>query len=127
VNAGSDLFRARITNRAQSLESGLGQARLRSGDTPEQDSALVVGYWSDRVDEFRARFLAQVADQKRANLGSPHAPESASGCLSHLRMHIIEKIAQQGNRFGPRARAPAGIRSNLRIVMPQQLRCHARR
>jgi hypothetical protein len=122
-----DLFRARITNREQSVESGLGEARLRSGDAPEQDNALVVGYRSNRVDEFHARVLTQIADQKRAYLGSADAPESASGCLSHFHMQVIEKIAQPGNRFGPRANAPAGIRPNLRIVMPQQLRYRAER
>jgi len=122
---GGDLFSARMTDRDQSIESGLGQVRLRSGDPPEQDNAFVVGYRSDRIDEFHARFLTQIADEKCANLGPAYTAESASGCLSHFRMQVIEKIAQQGHRFGPRASAPAGIRPNLRIVMPQQLHYRA--
>jgi hypothetical protein len=118
---GGDYCRARLTDREQSVESGIGHARLRSGDTSEQDNALVIGYRSDRIEEFHARFPAQIADEKCANLGPAHAPESASGCLSDLRMQVIEKIAQQGNRFGPCASAPAGTRPDLRIVMPQQL------
>jgi hypothetical protein len=118
---GGDFCRARLTDREQSIESGIGQVRLRSGDTSEQDNALVVGYRSDRVDEFRARSLSQIADEKCTNLGPAHAPKSASSCFSDLRMQVIEKIAQQGNRFGPRASAAGGIRPNLRIVMPQKL------
>jgi hypothetical protein len=118
ADGGGDLFRTRMTDREQSVESGLGQVRLRSSNAPEQDNALVVGYRSDRIEEFHARFPAQIADEKCANLGPAHAPESASGCLSDLRMQVIEKIAQQGNRFGPCASAPAGVRPNLRIVMP---------
>ncbi len=118
---GGHLFRAGMIDRQQSIESGLGQVRLRSGDPPEQDNAFVVGYRSDRIDEFHARFLTQIADEKCANLGPAYTAESASGCLSHFGMQVIEEIAQQGNRFGPCASAPAGVRPNLRIVMPQQL------
>src|SRR5882672_8803415 len=107
---GGDLFRARMTDREQSIESSLGQVRLRSGDPPEQDNAFVVGYRSDRIDEFHARFLTQIANEECTNLGPAHAPESASGCLSDVRMQVIEKIAQQRNHFGPRASAAAGIR-----------------
>jgi hypothetical protein len=110
-----------MIDRQQSIERGLGQVRLRPGNPPEQDSAFVVGYRSDRIDEFHARFLTQIADEKCTNLGPAYAAESASGCLSHFRMQVIEKIVQHGNRFGPRTRAPAGIRPNLWIVMSQQL------
>jgi hypothetical protein len=58
ADGGGDLFRARMTDREQSVESGLGQVRLRSSNAPEQDNALLVGYRSDRIDEFHARFLA---------------------------------------------------------------------
>jgi hypothetical protein len=121
ADGGGDLFRTRMTDREQSVESGLGQVRLRSSNAPEQDNALVVGYRSDRIDEFHARFLAQIADEKCANVGPAHAPESASGCPSDLRMQVIEEVAQQGNRFRPCASAPGGVRPYLRIVMPQQL------
>jgi hypothetical protein len=110
-----------MADREQRVERDIGQARLRSGDTSEKDNALFVGYRSDRIDEFHARSLTQIADEKCTNLGPAHAPESASGCLLDLRMQVIEEIAQQGNRSGPRASAAAGIRPNLRIVMPQHL------
>src|SRR5215831_12701659 len=110
-----------MADREQSVESDIGQARLRSGDTSEQDNALFVGYRSDRIDEFHARLLAKIADEKGTNLGAAHAPESASGCLSHLSMQVIEQIAQQRSRFGPRASAAARTGADLRIVMPQQV------
>ena len=110
-----------MIDREQSIERGRGQPGRRSGDASEQDNALVVGDRSNRIDEFHGRFLLQIADENCADLGPAHAPESASGCLSDLRMQVIEKIAQQENRFGPRASAPARRRPDLRIVMPQQL------
>ena len=92
-----------------------------SGNPSEQDNALFVGDWSDRIDEFCGGFLAEKADEERANFASSHAPESASSRPSDRRMEIIEKIAQQRNHFPPSAGAPARSRTNLRVVMPQEL------
>jgi hypothetical protein len=62
AESGGDLFRARVTDREQSIEHGLGQMGLRSSDASEQNNALLVGDWSDRIDEFHGRFLLQIAD-----------------------------------------------------------------
>src|SRR5438445_10603928 len=60
ADGGGDLFRTRMTDREQSVESGLGQVRLRSSNAPDQDNALDVGYRKDRIDVFQDRFLAYI-------------------------------------------------------------------
>src|SRR6516165_7170051 len=94
--------------------------RHGAGDSSKQDDAFLVGYRSDRADEFRGGCRAKKTDQERTNFSAPHAAESASGCRSNMRVQVIKKITEQRNRFRQRVRAPARIRASLRVVMTQE-------
>lgn len=66
-------------------------------------------------------FLPKRAKKKRAHLAVSRPFEGAGGSCCNIAVEIVEQFDQRCRRFLLGAGAPACIRADLRIVMPQQL------
>lgn len=53
ADGGGDFVGARMVDCIQSVERRRGQVGQRTGNAPEQDDTILVGYSSDCIDEFR--------------------------------------------------------------------------
>lgn len=92
------------------------------GKPAKQHDAFLIGDWSDRLDHFRRRLLAQEPDEDIPGFPPPDTPESAASGFSDICVKVLEKIKHglNGSRRKSAADASASIGADLRVVVMQK-------
>lgn len=106
----------------QRIKDSWAEACVFPGKSAQLDDAFLIGDRRDGVDDLGRWLGTQEQSEDIPGLLPAHAPKGACGCLSGVRMKIVEKLEQglRNRRWRPAANASAGGRTHLGTVVTQK-------